>query len=109
MKIFGDYFFLSDNSGSLYMYSVSRESELKVMTPPGKIDYYVTSIDVSPNAEFVIGGYSNGYLILWETKKPSIMYTIKDLHTSKIIFGQFSQVIEKKNSKLFHQIRVVNY
>jgi len=100
MKIFGDYFFLSDNSGSLYMYSVSRESELKVMTPPGKIDYYVTSIDVSPNAEFVIGGYSNGYLILWETKKPSIMYTIKDLHTSKIIFGQFSQVIEKKKFEI---------
>ena len=91
MKIYGDYFFLSDTSGSVFMYSVSREQEIKIMTPPGKLDYYVTSIDVSPNAEFVIAGYSNGYLILWETKKPSIIYTIKDLHTSKIIFGQFSQ------------------
>ena len=79
MKIYGDYFFLSDTSGSVFMYSVSREQEIKVMTPPGKLDYYVTSIDVSPNAEFVIAGYSNGYLILWETKKPSIIYTIKKL------------------------------
>ena len=100
MKIYGDYFFLSDTSGSVFMYSVSREQEIKIMTPPGKLDYYVTSIDVSPNAEFVIAGYSNGYLILWETKKPSIIYTIKDLHTSKIIFGQFSQIIEKKKFEI---------
>ena len=100
MKIYGDYFFLSDTSGSIFMYSVSRESEIKVMTPPGKIDYFATSIDVSPNAEFVIGGYSNGFLILWETKKPSIVYTIKDLHNSKIIFGQFSQIIEKKKFEI---------
>ena len=96
MKIFGDYLFLSDTSGSIFMYSVSRESEIKVMTPPGKIDYYATSIDASPNAECVIGGYSNGYLILWDTKKPSIIHTIKDLHNSKIILGQFYQITEKK-------------
>ena len=100
MKIYGDYFFLSDTSGTVFMYSVSRESEIKVMTPPGNIDYYATSIDVSPNAEFIIVGYSNGYLILWETKKPSIIYTIKDLHTSKIIFGQFSQINEKKKFEI---------
>ena len=100
MKIYGDYFFLTDNSSSVYMYSVSRESEIKVMTPPGKVDYFATSVDVSPNAEFVIAGYSNGYLILWETKKPSIIYTIKDLHKTKIIFGQFSQIIEKKKFEI---------
>ena len=100
MKIYGDYFFLSDTSGSVYMYSVTRESEIKVMTPPGKIDYFATSIDVSPNAEFVIAGYSNGYLILWETKKPSIFYTIKDMHNSKIIFGQFSQINERKKFEI---------
>ena len=96
MKIFGDYLFLSDTSGSIFMYSVSREAEIKIMTPPGKIDYYATSIDASPNAECVIGGYSNGYLILWDTKKPSIIHTIKDLHNSKIILGQFYQITEKK-------------
>ena len=69
MKIFGDYLFLSDTSGSIFMYSVSKETEIKVMTPSGEFNYYATSIDVSPNAEYVIGGYSNGYLILWETKK----------------------------------------
>ena len=87
MKIYGDYFFLSDTSGSVFMYSVSRESEIKVMTPPGKIDYFATSIDVSPNAEFVIAGYSNGYLIFWDTKKPSIIHTIKEFNSivSKIL------------------------
>ena len=100
MKIYGDYFFLSDTSGSVFMYSVSRESEIKVMTPPGKLDYFATSIDVSPNAEFVIAGYSNGYLIFWDTKKPSIIHTIKELHNSKIIFAQFSQIIEKKKFEI---------
>ena len=100
MKIYGDYFFLSDTSGSVYMYSVSRQAEIKVMTPPGKIDYFATSIDVSPNAEFVIVGYSNGFLILWDTKKPSIIHTIKELHKAKIIFGQFSQILEKKKFEI---------
>ena len=100
MKIFGDYLFLSDTSGSIFMYSVSKETEIKVMTPPGKFNYYATSIDVSPNAEYVIGGYSNGYLILWETKKPSILHTIKDLHTSKIVLGQFSHIAEKKKFEI---------
>ena len=100
MKIYGDYFFLSDTSGSVYMYSVSRQAEIKVMTPPGKIDYFATSIDVSPNPEFVIAGYSNGYLILWDTKKPSVVHTIKDLHKAKIIFGQFSQILEKKKFEI---------
>ena len=100
MKIYGDYFFLSDTSGSVYMYSVSRQAEIKVMTPPGKIDYFATSIDVSPNAEFVIAGYSNGFLILWDTKKPSIIHTIKELHKAKIIFGQFSQILEKKKFEI---------
>ena len=99
IKIYGDYLFVADNSGSIFMYSVSKELELKVMTPPGNINYFATSIDVSPTAEFIIAGYSNGYIILWDTKKPSLVYTIKDLHTSRIILSQFSQIIEKKNLK----------
>ena len=100
IKIYGDYLFVADNSGSIFMYSVSKELELKVMTPPGNINYFATSIDVSPTAEFIIAGYSNGYIILWDTKKPSVVYTIKDLHNSRIILSQFSQIIEKKKFEI---------
>ena len=82
------------------MYSVQKETELKVLTPPGNIDYYATSVDVSPTVDFVIVGYSNGYIILWETKKPSIVYTIKDLHTSRIVLTQFSQIFDKKKYEI---------
>ena len=100
LKIYGDYLFVIDKSGSVYMYSVQKETELKVLTPPGNIDYYATSVDVSPTVDFAIVGYSNGYIILWETKKPSIVYTIKDLHTSRIVLTQFSQILDKKKYEI---------
>jgi hypothetical protein len=82
------------------MYSIEKEQELRVLTPPGKIDYYATSVDVSPTGEFIIGGYSNGNIILWDTKKSSIIYTNKEMHNSKIVFIQFSQIIEKKTFEI---------
>ena len=33
LKIYGDYLFVIDKSGSVYMYSVQKETELKVLTP----------------------------------------------------------------------------
>ena len=100
LKIYGDYLFVADKSGSVFMYSVAKETELKVLTPPGLINYFATSVDVSPTAEFVLVGYSNGYISLWDTKKPSLIYTIKDLHTSRIALAQFSQIIEKKKFEI---------
>ena len=100
LKIYGDNLFVADQSGSVYMYSVSKEIELKVLTPPGNVNYHATSIDVSPTVEFIIVGYSNGYITLWDTKKPSIIYTIKDLHSSRIVLAQFSQIIEKKRFEI---------
>ena len=100
LKIYGDYLFLADNSGSVIMYSISKETEFKVFTPPGKIDYYATSVDVSPTVEFVIIGYSNGYINIWDSKKPSIIYTIKDLHNTKIFLVQFCHIIEKKKFEI---------
>ena len=96
LKIYGDYLVLADQSGSVYIYSISKEAELKIITPPGNLNYYATSIDISPTSEFVVIGYSNGNIILWDTINLSIIYTIKDLHSSKIIFIQFTKV--EKNS-----------
>ena len=100
MKIYGDNLFIADKSGSIYMYSIEKEQELRVLTPPGKIDYYATAVDVSPTGEFIIGGYSNGNIILWDTKKQSIIYSNKEMHNSKIVFIQFSQIIEKKTFEI---------
>ena len=100
IKIYGDYLFVADKSASVYMYSISKEVELKILTPPGNVDYFATSVDVSPTVEYIIVGYSNGYISLWDLKKPSIVYTIKDLHTSSIVLAQFSQIIEKKKFEI---------
>jgi len=100
MKIYGDNLFVTDKSGSIYMYSIEKEQELRVLTPPGKIDYYASAVDVSPSGEFIIGGYSNGTIILWDTKKSSIIYSNKEFHNSKIVLIQFSQIIEKKTFEI---------
>ena len=100
LKIYGDYLFAADKSGSVFMYSVSKEQELKVFTPSGAIDYYASSIDVSPTVDYIIVGYSNGYITLWDTKKPSLIYTIKEFHNTKIVLAQFSQIIEKKKFEI---------
>lgn len=100
MKIYGDNLFVTDKSGSIYMYSIEKEQELRVLTPPGKIDYYASAVDVSPTGEFIIAGYSNGNIILWDTKKTSIIYSNKELHNTKIALIQFSQIIEKKTFEI---------
>ena len=92
LKIYGDHLLLADQSGSVYMYSISKEAELQILTPPENINYYATSIDNSPNLEFVVIGYSNGNIILWDTKNLSIIYTIKDLYSSKILFIKFTKI-----------------
>ena len=44
----------------------------------------VTSIDISPNGEYLLAGYGTGKIILWDIIKGSILNSAIDLHTSSI-------------------------
>ena len=38
IKIYGDFLFVADKTGSVFMYSISKEAELKVLAPLGLVD-----------------------------------------------------------------------
>ena len=101
LKLYGDTIIFGDTTSAIYIYSIEKEAELKTLKPPGNnIDYYATSIDVSPLLDFCLVGYSNGLIHLWDLTKYNILYTIKDIFTTKIMVVQFSQIIEKKKFEI---------
>jgi hypothetical protein len=44
----------------------------------------VTSIDLSPNGDYLLAGYGTGKIILWDIIKGSILNSALDLHSSSI-------------------------
>lgn len=44
----------------------------------------VTSIDISPNGDYLLAGYGTGKIILWDIIKGSILNSTLDLHSSSI-------------------------
>eukprot|EP00985_Skeletonema_marinoi_P020986 scaffold12631_cov133-Skeletonema_marinoi.AAC.6 len=44
----------------------------------------VTSIDLSPNGDYLLAGYGTGKIILWDIIKGSILNSTLDLHSSSI-------------------------
>ena len=86
-----------DKDGSVTLYSIEKGIEMKKYLPPEKnLDYYPTAVDAVPNLEFIVIGYSNGYISLWDGNKAQIIYTIKNLQKSKILIVQFTYLSEKK-------------
>ena len=48
-----------------------------------------TSIDIIPNLKFIVIGFSNDDISLWDGLKPQLIYTIKNIQKSKILAVQF--------------------
>ena len=87
---------VGDKDGSVILYSMEKGVEVKTYLPQEKnLDYYPTAIDCVPNLEFIVIGYSNGYISLWDGNKAQIIYTIK-VQKTKIFIVQFSYLSEKK-------------
>ena len=97
LKIREDNILVGDKDGSVTLYSIDTGIELKIYTPQEKnLDYYPTAIDAIPNLDFIVIGYSNGYISLWDGNKAQLIYTIKNLQKSKILIVQFSSLSERK-------------
>ena len=97
LKIKEDNLLAGDKEGNVILYSIEKGIEIKSYTPPEKvIDFYPTSIDSTPNLDFIVIGYSNGFISLWDGHKPQLLYTIKNVQKTKIVVVQFSSISEKK-------------
>ena len=97
IKIKDNHFLAGDKDGSVTLYSIENGIEMRKYIPQEKnIDFYPTSIDITPNLEFIVIGYSNGYISLWDGIKPQLIYTMKNIQKSKILVIQFCSISERK-------------
>ena len=97
LKIKEDYLLAGDKDGIVTLYTIEKGIELKSFVPQEKtIDFYPTSIDITPNLEYIVIGYSNGYISLWDGQKPQLIYTIKNVQKSKILVVQLCSISERK-------------
>ena len=97
LRIKDDYFLAGYNSGTVTLYSIEKGIEVKSFNPPDKtFNYYPTSIDITPNLEFIVIGYSNGYISLWDGLKTQLVHTIKNVQKTKILVVQLCAISERK-------------
>ena len=97
LKIKEDNLLAGDKEGNVILYSIEKGIEIKSFIPQEKvIDFYPTSIDITPNLDFIVIGYSNGFISLWDGIKGQLIYTIKNVQKTKILIVQFCSISEKK-------------
>ena len=97
LKIKEDNLLAGDKDGNVILYSIEKGIEIKRYVPQEKvIDFYPTSIDITPNLEFIVIGYSNGFISLWDGIKPQLIHTIRNIQKTKILVVQFCSISERK-------------
>ena len=97
VKIKDDNLLAGDKSGKVTLYSIETGVESRVYEPQEKnSNFYPTSIDITPNLEYIVIGYSNGYISLWDGQKIQIIYTIKNIQKTKILVVQLCSISERK-------------
>ena len=97
LKIKEDFFLAGYNDGVVSLYSIEKGTETRSYVPQDKnLNYYPTSIDITPNLEYIVIGYSNGYIALWDGQKPQLIHTIKNIQKTKILVIQLCAISDRK-------------
>ena len=86
----GDIIFTGNNIGKIKMYSNKKNSEYKILINDEILnseDKRVLCMDISENINFLISGYSNGYIALWDIENGNCRKLLKDEHNKKSILA----------------------
>ena len=86
----GDIIFTGNNIGKIKMYSNKKNSEYKILINDEIInseDKRVLCMDISEDLNYLISGYSNGYIALWNIEKENCIKLLKDEHQRKSILA----------------------
>ena len=94
IKIAGDKLYTGDKSGIVYMYQIDKGLELEGFGVPG-FNSPVSTIDNKGN-EYLLIGYENGTINLFDVKKNFLIKSINDIHKTKILALKFVSI--EKNS-----------
>ena len=83
IKVTEEHLFTGDNNGFVYMYEIKRGLEMEGFGVKGK-NSPVSVIENKGN-EFLLVGYENGTVNLFDIKKVVLIKSIIDVHKSKIL------------------------
>ena len=98
IKVTEEYLFTGDNDGFVYMYEIKRGLETEGFGVKGK-NSPVSVIENKGN-DYLLVGYENGTINLFDIKKVALIKSIIDIHKSKILALKLNS-IEKSS---FHFI-----
>ena len=94
-----DVIFAGNNLGIVRMYSCEKEYEFKSYCTK-EIEVCekrsVVCMDISADGDFLISGYSNGYLALWDLHSTKCKKLITNVHKSCIVACKFIRNDKKK-------------
>ena len=97
-----DFLFAGTNEGIIHMFSCENETEVKTFKMKDlhekipQLKRIVSSIDVSKDGNYLIAGYENGFIALWNIPDVKLIYLITDKHTSRIVGIKFVDAVRKK-------------
>ena len=97
VKVVQDLLFTGENNGFVYMYKIEKGLELEGF---GMTEFNspVSAIE-NKGTEFLLVGYENGTINLFDINKVLLIKTINDIHKTKILALKFIS-FEKKNFQL---------
>ena len=90
-----DLLFLGDAVGNMYMYLYNNEINKQQFKSPDRrseSDLSVKRIDISDNGQYLLAGFPNGDIDLWEINNKKLIYTVKSVHTSEITALKFLSI-----------------
>ena len=82
--------FTGNNIGKIKMYSNNKNTEYKILINDEILnseDKRVLCMDISEDKTFLISGYSNGYIALWDIENGNCRKLLKDEHKKKSILA----------------------
>ena len=88
IKVTEEYLFTGENDGVVHMYNIETGEETRNFNVP-QFNCPVSVIENKGN-EYLLIGYNDGTINLFEIKKGSLLHSLKEIHTTKIIALKFA-------------------
>ena len=92
-KVTENYLFTGDNDGIVHMYNIETGEENKIFSIP-QFNSPISVIENKGN-EFLLTGHNDGTINLFDIKKGSLLHSLKEIHSTKILALKF--IIVEKN------------
>ena len=92
-KVTENYLFTGDNDGIVHMYNIETGEENKIFSIP-QFNSPISVIENKGN-EFLLTGHNDGTINLFDIKKGSLLHSLKEIQSTKILALKF--IIVEKN------------